>query len=437
MTKVITYGTYDLLHYGHISLLERAKALGDYLIVGVTADDFDKVRGKINVQQSLMERVEAVRATGIADEIIIEEYEGQKIDDIRRYDIDIFTVGSDWVGYFDYLNEYCKVVYLERTQGISSSEIRAEKRLIRLGLIGDSLFIDKVIGETSFVNGIQISAVCTNRKDTKTGEFKLVSSYDELLQESDAVYVRSLPKKHYDHIKQALEAGKHVLCESPMTLSAEQINELFELAKSKNLILMEGIKTAYATAYSRLLLLIKGGKIGDVISIDATCTSLRNTEGIQKTDWNGIHEWGPTALLPVFQLLGTDYKSYNTITHFSDAEHDSFTKMDFVYNHAVASIKVGDGVKSEGHLVISGTKGYIYVPAPWWKTDYFEIRYEDQSMNKRYFYQLDGEGIRYELVAFARAIERRGVISNIDKGVTMKIAEVMNDFSEKRNMVVI
>ena len=133
MIKVITYGTYDLLHYGHIKLLERAKSLGDYLIVGVTADDFDKTRGKINVQQSLMERVEAVRSTGIADEIIIEEYEGQKIDDIQKYDIDIFTVGSDWRGYFDYLNEYCKVVYLPRTEGVSSSEIRAEKRSIHLG----------------------------------------------------------------------------------------------------------------------------------------------------------------------------------------------------------------------------------------------------------------------------------------------------------------
>ena len=73
MVKVITYGTYDLLHYGHVRLLERAKALGDYLIVGVTSDTFDRERGKINVQQSLMERVEAVRATGLADEIIIEE----------------------------------------------------------------------------------------------------------------------------------------------------------------------------------------------------------------------------------------------------------------------------------------------------------------------------------------------------------------------------
>ena len=106
MIKVITYGTYDVLHYGHIRLLERAKMLGDYLIVGVTSDDFDKSRGKINVQQTLEERVDAVRATGLADKIIIEEYEGQKIDDIKKYDIDIFTVGSDWIGKFDYLNEY-------------------------------------------------------------------------------------------------------------------------------------------------------------------------------------------------------------------------------------------------------------------------------------------------------------------------------------------
>ena len=152
MIKVITYGTYDLLHYGHIRLLERAKALGDYLIVGVTADDFDKNRGKINVQQSLMERVEAVRNTGLADEIIIEEYEGQKIDDIQKYNVDIFTVGDDWVGKFDYLGEYCKVVYLERTKGVSSSELRQEKRSLRLGLVGESTILKKIAKESTFVN---------------------------------------------------------------------------------------------------------------------------------------------------------------------------------------------------------------------------------------------------------------------------------------------
>ena len=99
MKKVITYGTYDLLHQGHINLLKRAKSLGDYLIVGVTNDNFDRERGKLNVKSNVLERVEAVRKTGLADKIIIEDYVGQKIDDIQKYNVDIFTVGSDWKGY--------------------------------------------------------------------------------------------------------------------------------------------------------------------------------------------------------------------------------------------------------------------------------------------------------------------------------------------------
>lgn len=443
MTKVITYGTYDLLHYGHIRLLERAKALGDYLIVGVTADDFDKKRGKINVQQSLMERVEAVRNTGLADEIIIEEYEGQKIDDIRKYDIDIFTVGSDWEGKFDYLKEYCQVVYLERTQGISSSDIREQRRSIRLGLIGDSFFLNKVMVESDFVNGMQVVALCTRRLETMEQPLSevqcITQDYHELLRQVDAVYIRSLPEDHYAQIKTALDCGKHVLCESPVTLCAKQTKELFDYAAEKGLILMEAIKTAYATAFSRLLLLAKGGKIGDIISVDSTCTSYKVHNGTERTDWNGICEWGPTALLPVFQLLGIEYTDCRIVSRFSekDEKHAEFTKIDFLFPHAVASIKVGDGVKSEGELVISGTKGYIYVPAPWWKTDYFEIRYEDPTKNKRYFYQLDGEGIRYELVNFARAIERGKAMSNIHEDVSLAISEIMERCNNTEELFVI
>ena len=425
MVKVITYGTYDLLHYGHIKLLERAKALGDYLIVGVTADDFDKTRGKINVQQSLMERVEALRATGIADEIIIEEYEGQKIDDIKRYGVDIFTVGSDWAGKFDYLNEYCKVIYLPRTEGVSSSEIRAEKREIRLGLVGDATFLNKVYNETKAVNGIKVTSLLTSNPDIMDKALKELSvdDYKMVLDSSDAVYIRSLPQMHYDQIKTALESGKHVLCESPITLSKAQTKELFTIAEEKNLILMEAIKTAYATAFSRLILLIKSGKIGDIISIDATCTSLN------KTDWPGIYEWGPTALLPVFELLGDKFEE-TIITHKDGQGNDLFTKIDFIFEHAVASVKVGDGIKSEGQLIISGTKGYIYVPAPWWKTDYFEIRYENPNDNKRYFYQLDGEGIRYELVAFAQKIESNKAMENIKREASLAISKVLEDYNE-------
>ena len=91
MKKVITYGSFDLFHFGHQRLLERAKALGDYLIVGVTSDDYDRVRGKINIAQSLAERIASVKATGLADMIIVEEYDGQKIDDIKKYNVDVFT----------------------------------------------------------------------------------------------------------------------------------------------------------------------------------------------------------------------------------------------------------------------------------------------------------------------------------------------------------
>lgn len=205
MIKVITYGTYDMFHYGHQRLLERAKELGDYLIVGVTADDFDKQRGKINVKQSLMERIESVRATGLADEIIIEEYEGQKIDDIKRYGIDIFTVGSDWVGKFDYLKEYCDVVYLERTEGVSSSDIRSKNRSVNLGLVGEGNVLKKFFDESKFVNGIEVNAILIDneneRKCYENEDLTFAEDYDELLDIVDAVYIISHPSKHYLQLK--------------------------------------------------------------------------------------------------------------------------------------------------------------------------------------------------------------------------------------------
>lgn len=437
MIKVITYGTYDLLHYGHISLLERAKALGDYLIVGVTADDFDKIRGKINVQQSLMERIEAVRVTGLADEIIVEEYEGQKIDDIKRLDIDIFTVGSDWIGKFDYLKEYCKVVYLDRTKGVSSSDIRSLKRELTIGLVGESNIVNKFADECSFVNGITVAGICTQNINCLSKTLQkhpfITNSFEELVEKADSLYIASHPSKHYQQIKYALLHGKHVLCESPLALDVDEYRELEKLAGEKELVLSDAIKTAYSTAYSRMLLLVKGGGIGKIISIDAICTSLKNLDYSNHDKlsqvWNSLSAWGPTALLPIFQLLGTDYLQKQIVSRVSEEayNYDEFTKISFVYSSAVASIKVGQGVKSEGELIISGTNGYIYVPAPWWKTDYFEIRYENPADNKRYFYQLDGEGIRYEIIAFVRAIDKKN-LSFIEAEVSQAIVRVMQDF---------
>lgn len=449
MIKVITYGTYDLLHRGHIRLLERAKALGDYLVVGVTADDFDKKRGKINVQQSLMERIEAVRAVGIADEIIIEEYEGQKIDDIRRYDIDVFTVGSDWEGKFDYLNDYCRVVYLPRTEGISSSDLRANNRKLIIGIIGEPTYLMKFVRECRYVNGVEIACMYTSNLPVKgrRGSFlqgiDLVKQYSDMLKLVDAVYIVSHPTQHYEQIKLALTAGKHVLCEMPITVDRQQCEELFELADKQGVLLTGALKTAYSTAYDRFLLLVKSGQIGDVISVDATCTSQKEVSNIDQLQrfetWNSLCSWGPVAMLPIFQLLGTGFvKKHITSKVLSkDSCFDLFTKIDFFYPHAVASIKVGKGVKSEGELVVSGTNGYVYIPAPWWKTDYFEIRHEDMNDNKRYFYQLDGEGIRYEIVAFAKSIESGKPSTYIEKCTAVAISSVIGDFYSGNDVTIL
>lgn len=447
MKKVITYGTYDHLHYGHIKLLERAKSLGDYLIVGITADSFDYARGKINVEQSLMERIEAVRATGLADEIIVEEYEGQKIDDIRRYDVDIFTVGSDWKGKFDYLSEFCQVVYLDRTEGISSTELRAKEHQLRLALVGESPILNKFERESHYVNGLTISGVCTENERHLSATLRQqampMSQIDQLLERSDAVYIISNPRYHYTHIKRALEKGCHVLCESPIAISLSQLNELKALAVQHHLVLTDSLKTAYSMAYSRLILQAKSGVIGTIISVDATSTSMSNLEMSDAGDmpflWNSIGAWGPTCLLPIFQLLGTNYQQKTICTHLLEptSDFDTFTKISFIYPHAVASMKVGQGVKSEGELVISGTKGYIYVPAPWWKTDYYEIRYENPANNRRYFYQLDGEGIRYMLVSLMKTIQTGRSITYIDDSISDAIVATISDFYTRKDVILI
>ena len=439
MTRVITYGTFDMLHYGHVRLLKRARELGDYFVVGITADSFDKARGKINVKQSLMERVEAVKNLNIADEIIIEEYEGQKIDDIKRLNIDVFTVGSDWIGKFDYLNEYCKVVYLDRTEGISSSELRTEERHISFGIVGEGHIAGKFENECKYVNGVEISGYFTeNPEITKLCCTKHYPDFESLLNEVDALYIISHPTKHYKQIKLALEKGKHVICESPVAMNKDEAIELFTLAQNNDCLLFDGIKTAYSTAFSRLLLLIKSGIIGEVVAIDATCTSLEDLRDIDyHTRWGSMALWGPTALLPIFELLGTSFNActINSRVLNKKYNYDIFSKVDFIYDNAVASLKVANGVKSEGELIVSGEKGYIYVPAPWWKTDYFEVKFENPNLNKRYFYQLDGEGIRYMILTFVKSIENKKNFSYISPNTSVAISDTYERFILEKNLL--
>lgn len=443
MKKVITYGTYDLFHQGHYNLLKRAKDLGDYLIVGVTTDNFDLERGKMNTCNNVMERIEAVKATGLADQIVIEEYRGQKIDDIQKYGVDIFAIGSDWEGYFDYLNEFCKVVYLPRTQGISSTQLRQERPSVNIGIIGTGSIASRFVPESGNVNSAVISAAY-NPDDTKCRTFcekhKIpVTAHDteELYANCNAVYIASPHYTHYEYAKSALMAGKHVLCETPFVFSKSQAEELYAIAEERNLVLMVALKTAYCPAFGHLFSLLKSRVIGDIVEVNASVTTLtdESSEKLDSKRFGGsMSENACFPLLPIFKFLGTDYCNINFYSKMKNGV-DMFTKAVFRYEHAVASFQVGLGVKTEGSMTIAGTKGYVYIPAPWWKTDYFEVRYEDQNLNKKYFYPFIDEGLRYEIKDFVSAVLAGGYYHDkLSRKENLKMAEVQEQYLKGENV---
>lgn len=442
MKKVITYGTYDLFHQGHYNLLKRAKELGDYLIVGVTTDNFDLERGKMSTCDNVMTRIEAVRATGLADQIIIEEYKGQKIDDIQKYGVDIFTVGSDWAGYFDYLKEYCEVVYLPRTEGISSTQLREDRPSVKIGIIGTGSIAGRFVPESQYVNSVDVVAAYNPNGDEgkmfcDKFEIEYCDSVSALFDRVDSIYVASPHFTHYEYVKLALEDGKNVLCESPFVFKKSQAEELYTMADNKGLVLMVALKTAYCPAFGHLVSLLKSGVIGEIVEVNASVTTLTDetSEKMDGSRYGGsMSENACFPLVPIFKLLGTDYRNINFYSKMKCGV-DLFTKAVFRYDSAVASFQVGLGVKTEGNMVVSGTKGYAYVPAPWWKTDYFEIRYEDQNQNKKYFYPFAGEGLRYEIKDFVSGIlSKEYFFSKVSKVENLKMAEVQELYMDNGNV---
>lgn len=436
MKKVITYGSFDLFHEGHYKLLQRAKELGDYLIVGVTTEHYDEYRGKLNVIDSLMERIENVKKTGFADEIIIEDHIGQKLEDIQKYNIDVFTVGSDWVGAFDYLKDYCEVVYLDRTQNVSSTMLRAKKyQILRIGVIGSGRIANRFYTEAKYVSGVNVEGVYNphiesalsykERHQLKFGTDQLQELFDQV----DAVYIASPHETHAAYIRQALEQKKHVLCEKPMTLSGAEAEELFKLAKSNGCILMEAIKTAYCPGFQQLLGIARSGVIGLIRDVEACFTKLENPQSRELTDTEyggSFLELGSYPLLAVTKLLGTEFKDVRFETIRGENGVDLYTKAYFQYKNAFATAKTGLGVKSEGQLIISGTKGYILVQAPWWKTQDIEVRYENPEQNEKFFYKFLGDGLRYEIGDFVAAIngnEKKEF--KLTAGESIAIANVM------------
>ena len=204
-----------MFHRGHLRLLERAKALGDYLIVGVTDENYDRSRGKLNVIESTQKRAEAIEALDFVDKVIIEKHKKQKADDMVKYDVDIFAIGDDWIGTFDYLNEYTHVEYLPRTKGISSTSLRKDNfDSIKLGIVGLGRDTKSFIDEAKHVPNLKINRIYS----PELSELKQFiqkcenidyghDNYDDFLDTSIiAVYIDTALEKHYPLIKKALLA---------------------------------------------------------------------------------------------------------------------------------------------------------------------------------------------------------------------------------------
>ena len=444
MKKVITYGSFDLFHEGHFQLLKRAKSLGDYLIVGVTTEYYDRLRGKLNLFDPIKVRMDNVWNTGFADEIIVEDHEGQKIEDIQRYGIDIFTLGNDWAGRFDYLKQYCEVIYLPRTSGISSSAIRNLKnQIVRIGIIGTGRIAPRFFKETSFVSGVEV-VLAYNPEVESAQNFEKIyqvpavsNEWTGFLDKVDAVYVASPNETHSEYVRKAILAGKHVLCEKPMTFTYAEAVSLYKLANKKNVILMEGIRTAYLPGFQQILSVARDGTIGRICDVEACFTRLGNPDSREMNDakYSGAFlEYGSYTMLPIIKLFGKDYENIQIECVYGKNGIDIFTKVHFSYKDGMGTAKSGAGVKSEGQLVISGTKGYIIAQSPWWLTRGFDVRYEDPSRIEHHDVTFQGEdGLRYEISEFVSKINGNGGNDyklTADESIAM--ADVVEKFMIKR-----
>lgn len=427
MANVITYGTFDFFHDGHRRILERAKEFcgkNGRLFVGVTSENYDRERGKLNVVQSLIERMDQVKDSGLADEVFVEEYEGQKIEDVQRYGIDKFIIGDDWLGKYDYLKEWCDVVYLPRTKGVSSTMIRNDaQHILRGGIVGCGRIANRFMVESRFVSGIVFDSVCDLNKQ-QAEEFAkkhtikdVYDDYDEMLSVVDVVYVATPHPFHAEYVRRALNAKKHVLCEKPLALNYEEVKKLYNLAKSNQVILQEALKTAFAPCFKRLVNLAKGGVIGKIRQVNATFTRLTPDKTLREYDpdmgGGAISELASYVLCPIIKLLGPAEPSQMTIHSLRDKgdKVETFATGLIKYPSATGVFTVGLSAKTEGALTISGTTGYIYVPSPWWKTEYFELRNDMGRTVRRVFSPFVGDGLRYELADFVRVVITRNVSS--------------------------
>lgn len=310
--------------------------------------------------------------------------------------------------------------------------------MLKIGIIGTGRIANRFVPEAACVAEVQVVSVYNPHESSAVsfGEahgLEVFSDLEAFFASVDAVYVASPHETHVSYTKQALNAGKHVLCEKPMAFSKKDARELVELARAKKLVLREGLKTAYAPGYAKILELVNSGCIGEAKYIEACFTKLIDEGGREFADTGfggSFTELGSYVILPVLSVFGTDYTDVSFDSIRNEKGLDIFTRATITYGtERFASVICGLGVKSEGRLMISGTKGYILVEAPWWKPQHISVHYEDPTKVDAYECEFLGDGLRYEIDAFVESInhttETHEEISIDMAGIMEKVLKTM------------
>ncbi len=303
---------------------------------------------------------------------------------------------------------------------------------MRLGIIGTGRIAKRAVMEIAEVPNIEITAVFNPNsghglefaayisEKLKRKRTLATNTMTEFLENIDAVYIASPHGTHYEYALQMLKVGKHVLCEKPMCFSESQAMELFMIAEKKKLVLIEALKTEFCPGFNKVESVVKSGIIGDVIDVEATFTRLTAEGGREYDDLSyggAFTEFGTYCMLPIFRFLGIGYDEVSFLSIPAETGVDGYTKVIFTYIqngsiNKLAQAKTGLTVKSEGQLLISGTKGYIIVPSPWWLTRYFEVRYENPKVIDRYECEFLGDGLRYEFEEFKKRVSWQEINEN-------------------------
>ena len=322
---------------------------------------------------------------------------------------------------------------------------KTEKK-IRLGMIGTGRIANRFIEAAELVPQVQLACVYNPRIESARrfaeahGDVGYTADREELYQKSDAIYIASLHETHTAYVREALDRGKHVLCEKPLSFSKKEAKALFSLAEKKHLVFREALKSAYAPGFMQLMQDAKDGRIGEIVDVEAAFTKLTPTCFREITDiryGGSTMELGSYVILPILRLLGTDYQNVQIQTVEAKNGVDIFSKIFVTYPGKMGLGKTGLMVKSEGELIISGTKGYIVAKAPWWLTKEYEFRYEDPNCRETVRTEFTGSGLQYELQAFSDAVlgcenEMTKATADEMKKFSIAEAEIMEDFLQQR-----